>query len=902
MKRLAFALALCLSTTFAQARIVSYAPYTDQLTAIAFQSRTTRHFLVLELPTTSSTTSLVLHDSAGEEEPRTIVESTGSRRIAWAAMYEDEREKPVILIAENFSQYDAAVYLSFTNDLGRTVKVLNLSLPSQINLSNANYIDNGGPFTRGRLTPVLIGNRDFPFVVQQTSSVYRVDANGNAAYWVGGHAGPSSSYPNTLLGADATRTRFLIRTDATTFAVVGFDGKTQSAALPAGGLISGWIAPDGRVYLETSRIDYTRSVQIVQPDHTLWVLGGKPGESYPMSTGFAVPTHDYSGAWIVDRISTTTRLVRHTAAGFELIWSDATRPEVEAVIAGASGQTLLLQVHRPRPQPDRIVTDPALAVWRIGSPPPTNYDELFLAEQPNKGFVHVDADRVGDGDPFVFDSGIFVPPPPQVIISAGGGGGDIQQEWGVVRGSLRQRLVLPGVGRALGAYGSNWTTDVTLYNPESVPQNIDLRFVQSGGSGSPSATSGDTKSVTLNAKEIRVIPDILGTLFGRVGNGALFLTPELSVNATSRTYTRSAKGSYGFGMHAIDVYAAASPRFPVTFAGAFPGPTFRTNVTLTGATGRGSDVTMLATGARGVMGLQDVTFGVPADGQQQINGLEYQLGVPGSSGGGLLIRPKRGFVVASVFAIDNTTNDPTYFPPDLNAAVTRSIPVIGHLDGAYGSQFRTDLYVYNPTAQDRSVLLQIFPWNTSEFSESRYVNLKAYEARVMPDVYGTFFNRSGLARLQYTSSTVSNVRVTSRTYTLTADGGTFGCLTPPINGFQMAAAGETLEIIGATTDPQFRTNLGIVELNRSANVPPASARVEVIDERGSRIDDFTVTLPFGAGRQINDLFRTRGAGSTPGAVLIRVTPQRGHITAYATVTDNTTNDSIYLAPYLKAQE
>ena len=83
--------------------------------------------------------------------------------------------------------------------------------------------------------------------------------------------------------------------------------------------------------------------------------------------------------------------------------------------------------------------DPALAVWRVGDPTPSSYDELFLSETAAKGFVHLDVDKIGGGDQFVFDSGIPSVGGPSLIISpspSAGGGSDVVQEWGVVRASL----------------------------------------------------------------------------------------------------------------------------------------------------------------------------------------------------------------------------------------------------------------------------------------------------------------------------------------------------------------------------------------------------------------------------------------------------------------------------------
>lgn len=878
MKRLVLALVLCLSTSLATARVISYAPYSDRTTIPAFQHRNTRHFLTVELTnpywlTKASLWEVVLYDSTGAEEPRVVFSS--KTRLYWAAMFEDAQQRPAILIAQDTGEMSALPAVLFSSDAGRSF--IRTALPGVSGLTaNDGYVDHGGPYTRGRYAPVRMGNGEFPFVVSDRDAVWRVAANGVATEWM-----PASG----VIGSDVTGTRFLIYTRRNELTIAGFDGSMKS--LMVGDLSStyaGWITTDGRVYLQT--------------DTTLRHIA--PAGDTSHAATFAIPTHDYSGAWIVERTK-VTKLLRHTSArGFEEMFVDESAPLIEALHAGASGNTLLLQVHRPRQQ-DRFFTDPALAVWHVGEPAPAEYDELFLAEQTNKGFVHVDPDRVADGEAFVFDSGIQVPRNGGVVTapSTPAGGLETLQESGIVRASLKQQLVLPGGGRALGAFGSNWTTDVTLYNPEPVPQKVEIRFVQAG----PTADHTDTQTVTLNAKEIRIIPDVLNTLFGRVGNGAIFLTPERDINATGRTYTRLGAGSFGFGMNAIDVFAGASPRLPVTFAGAFPGANFRTNVTLTDVTGRGSDVTFAANGATGLIGSQNAVYEVPASGQQQINSVETELGIP-STEGGLRIQPKRGFIVPSVFAIDNRTNDPTYFPPDASTSIPRWIAVMGHVDGANGAKFRTDLYLYNTSSQRSSVFLTARPWNTGEGAVgSLLVELQGNESRVIRDAYLMLFGLTGTGRLRYFSAQPdSGVRVTARTYSVAANGGTYGYLTPPVNGFQIAGSGEALEIL-VNGGAGSRANLGIVEMN---NVPtrimdPVDVRIQINDQAGKTIDDFNVSVPIAGGMQLNDIFRTRGHGDGPIAAVIRVMPSHGSISAYATVTDNATNDSIYLAPYLAAQ-
>src|SRR6185436_11137828 len=113
---------------------------------------------------------------------------------------------------------------------------------------------------------------------------------------------------------------------------------------------------------------------------------------------------------------------------------------------------------------------------------------------------------------------------PTNTVSAGGGGSDVVQEWGIVRGSLAQRLVLPGFGRAPGAFGSLWRSDLTLMNPNDVAVSVVLRYAGAGGT----LTASDTKTVRvqLAPREIRLVADAAKELFGfEFGIGALFIDP-----------------------------------------------------------------------------------------------------------------------------------------------------------------------------------------------------------------------------------------------------------------------------------------------------------------------------------------------------------------------------------------
>jgi hypothetical protein len=113
------------------------------------------------------------------------------------------------------------------------------------------------------------------------------------------------------------------------------------------------------------------------------------------------------------------------------------------------------------------------------------------------------------------------------------------------------------------------------------------------------------------------------------------------------------------------------------------------------------------------MGASGVTLSTVSSGVWQMNNVSSALSLSSHEEGGLVVHPTHGYVIPAVVAIDNITNDPTYFPPDLPAPVVRTIPVIGHLDGANDSKFRSDLYLLNLSSDVQTVMLEAKAWDRS---------------------------------------------------------------------------------------------------------------------------------------------------------------------------------------------
>ena len=906
MRRLLLPLCVCLLAATAAARVISYAPYSDRLCMPAVQHRGARHFALVEFPNNGVYTygQVVLYDTKGIEEPRVVYPVGGGYSTIFAAAVREDDQQLAILLQTDYAKFVLSV------DGGNSWKSLaNVYIYNALMSPYRDVTDAGGPYVRARHGRVRVGTRDVPFILDSGAGVvYAISANGTSSWIFSGRLVGTSRDGATLL---VNSSYFLGTID-----LISGKGRFLGYLPILGQSVEGWITPAGNAYVEIYNGDSDTGIYYFDGAETF--LAGNtdysPTTVFPNvppirrgGTYFAVPTADYSGAWLIARTNATTLSLHTAAKGLVKQWDDFTAPEVEALHPGSSGKTVLVQVHRPRVTLDQsLFKDPALAVWHVGDPAPKFYDELFLVETTAKAFVHVDADAVESGEPFVFDSGIERPTSSGGISAAppGAGGSDVIQEWGVVHASLAQRLVLPGAARTPGAFGSFWATDVTFYNPSDASVNVAVRYAPNGGG--VAAAESPTTTVALRPREVRLVNDVLHALFGvESGGGALYITPDVgtAINVASRTYSQSDKGSYGFAMNGIDVFAAIGPRFPATFSAAVLGPNFRTNLTLTDVSGRATEAAVTAWLPLGAT--RDGSVAAPTLGQQQVNFLNDALRVPRDMSAALVVQPTRGEAIASVFAIDNLTNDATFFPPDISASVVRMIPVIGHVDGANGTQYRSDLFIFNNSASQKFVNVQATMWDGSPTATQVYP-LTAHEVRVVPDVLFTLWKRTGIARMRVWSSGAANdpsVRVTSRTYTTDANGGTYGFLMPPLNSFQSGSAGDTLEILGASLQRRFRTNVGLVDVTRCDNCGVKShARIDIIDHGGATIDSFETDVPAAGGLQMNDLLHARGLPDANTPVLIRITVIRGMLGAYAAVIDNGTNDPAYYAANLASKQ
>ncbi|HEV2722026.1 MAG TPA: hypothetical protein VG323_18545, partial [Thermoanaerobaculia bacterium] len=440
MRRLFPALLLLVSATL-PARVISYAPYSDRITIGAVQSRLNRHFVLFELApgSTNFKGQVVVYDSQGFEEPRVVLDNVV---VSALAAREDDQQFAI------FVQSGTTTAGMLSVDGGATWKNVTLNTSNPLGNFYTQIPDTGGPISHGRWSPLRIGTRQYPFYYASSPNLYAIGQDGSTKTLYA----PLISQTVRIIGTSLDGSNVLYASDRNVVSIDTNGVSRSYGTLPANGYNSeGWITSDFAAYVEF--VDTSGSAQLGYLKNGVFTsVNSGAGSS---STFYAVPAGDFNGAWMILRNpSRSTAFYSHTpSTGLVKQWEDITAPEVEALHPSRTNSKVLIQVHRSRLTLDQATfKDPALAVWHPGDPAPKSFDELFLSENSAKGFVHLDVDKVESGDPFVFDSGaqaIFFPPPGGGgIISPAppsAGGSEVVQEWGVVRASLAQRLVLPGV-------------------------------------------------------------------------------------------------------------------------------------------------------------------------------------------------------------------------------------------------------------------------------------------------------------------------------------------------------------------------------------------------------------------------------------------------------------------------
>lgn len=213
---------------------------------------------------------------------------------------------------------------------------------------------------------------------------------------------------------------------------------------------------------------------------------------------------------------------------------------------------------------------------------------------------------------------------------------------------------VPAVASAEGRTGAYFRSDLFLLAPAGA--TLDATLLARDGS------PPETVRLTLGAGELRVVPDLLVSLFPSKapGAGALLLSSTAGLLPLAVTRSDPPTGPSSQDLSCVPRGGEAAPGRPAAFAGVDESPAARSNLVLV-APGQATRVRLVLFAGDGVRG--ELAVEVGAGRVVQLD--SFPALFPGGpvEGATLLVLPEDGPVVASVARIDNASNDPAGLAP-----------------------------------------------------------------------------------------------------------------------------------------------------------------------------------------------------------------------------------------------
>ncbi len=220
------------------------------------------------------------------------------------------------------------------------------------------------------------------------------------------------------------------------------------------------------------------------------------------------------------------------------------------------------------------------------------------------------------------------------------------------------------------------------------------------------------------------------------------------------------------------------------------------------------------------------------------------------------------------------------------------IPAVSKAEGLFGSSWTTDVWIYQ---QGATVIHLWFNPQGRDNTDGESIAVELTDPVVqISDIVGSFFGAEGTGSVHYLAD--GPVTVTSRTWTSSPDGGSYGQTIPgiPVGRASLAGTGQggALRMLVDRNDGA-RANLGVVNVSTVT----LDVEVEIFTADGDPAPGFTpfeVTLKPFSMRQIGDVLSRLAAGEFQGLIVrVGVTSDSGAILAYLSEVDNATNDASY---------
>jgi hypothetical protein len=453
--------------------------------------------------------------------------------------------------------------------------------------------------------------------------------------------------------------------------------------------------------------------------------------------------------------------------------------------------------------------------------------------------------------------------------------------------------VIVTAARTPGLAGTQWVTDVELFNPSPEEATALLYYLPRDTDN----TIATRRAVTVPPGQAVRLADVVGQLFGLSKSaGALIVSSSQPLLATSRTSTGSSAGTLGQFVPGLPESAALTAGQESRLIQLSENAGYRTNVGFASVSATPISATITLYRASGeLLGKLPVTL--PPFGSAQVTKILPKIGVASVDDAFAVVRSDtpgaQYYAYASV--VDNVSGDPlTVLPVPASASEPLYIPAVAHNPGLNGTMWRTDLEVANPGAVQASYRIELLKSNqdNSTPGAATFILDPGTSRRyldVVSDVLG--FTGSGAIRV---TPTAGAVMATARSYTDTGSGSR-GQFIPAEPLSSASAAGPGARLIQLTHSANgtsgFRTNIGFV----NATAAPIAVKADLYSAAGTWLGAWVDTLAPYEFFQDTGIFGTVTTGDVPDGFAVLTSSTAGaHFFAYASVIDNQSGAPVYI--------
>jgi hypothetical protein len=463
-------------------------------------------------------------------------------------------------------------------------------------------------------------------------------------------------------------------------------------------------------------------------------------------------------------------------------------------------------------------------------------------------------------------------------------------------------VVGAAVSNLSGANDTNWETDLRFYNPcdEDLSVRIEYQPENTNNAGEQLVF----REFELLPNETRLFSHVTEAIPG-LGEDPISGSVRIEsasgsgckVLSVSRTFNDTPGGSLGLFVPALPVKRVGLEFLDL--AGLIHNQDYRTNLRLVNYSDVDVWVPLTAYDKTGNQVGNRREVKVRGQSTKQINEIAGWLGVteklPSFS-----VRAEIDGLDVQAFAtvVDNITGDSVLYLSNFFGEETIWLVGVASLSGVNDSQWRTDLWLYNPTGDWLMGEVEFVVGDSpSDVYGFEWPDLSAQRTKQYRDIVSEHLGlEETRGYIVLNGDGGPAPQVAARTYNLDESGGTYGLNLRAFGSEDLLQPGETGYIAGISNSSDlsvgYRTNVGVLNTARDLWT---TVRITMYDIDGNQAaEPYETTIAPGKLRQF-DIFKKLDLNQfdMTGSLKIEAV-SGGAVAVYATEIDNRTQDSIFI--------